>query len=466
MSAQAPDFNMAVLASDVRAGRRSAAAIIEDVLARIARLDPRLNCFTSIFADRARARARQIDASIASGQDPGTLSGVAFGVKNLFDVKGEVTIAGSKILRNRLPADRDAALVRRLEAQGAVLVGALNMDEFAYGFSTENEHYGPTRNPHDPTRIAGGSSGGSAAAVAARMLPLTLGSDTNGSVRVPASLCGVFGMKPTFGRLNRDGMYPFVDSLDCPGLFARSTAELAAAYDALQDGAPIAPNFDSGIEGLRVAMLGGWFMRPAGPGVAEAMARVADALDKPVTVELPHSDVARAAAFCLSAAEGGSLHLQHLRDWPQDFDHATRDRFIAGALMPAAIVEQAQRFRTWYREQAAWLFSEHDILIAPATICTAPGIGEAHVRIEGRTVPVRANLGLFTQPVSFVGLPVVCAPVAGLVSMPLGIQIIAAPWREDLALRFAAALERAGVLASHEYREPAEWAPKALEAAL
>lgn len=462
MSAGGPILDVTTIAADVRAGRQGAAVLLEQVLARIDAVDPALNCFTALFVNRARATARRIDALVAQGKDPGALAGVPFGVKNLFDVAGEVTLAGSKILQDHSPAVEDSALVRRLEAQGAVLVGALNMDEFAYGFSTENEHYGATRNPHDPGRIAGGSSGGSAAAVAARMLPLTLGTDTNGSVRVPAALCGIFGMKPTYGRLDRAGMYPFVDSLDHGGLFAGNCADLAVAFDALQDGAPVRGALGDTGE-LRVARLGGWFAQPAGRGVAEAVDRVAEALGGLPEVELPASDVARSAAFCITASEGGSLHLANLRQRPQDFDHATRDRLMAGALVPGAIVAQAQRFRTWYRRQAAQLFARYDVLIAPATICAAPRIGQEAVRIGDTTVPVRANLGLFTQPISFIGLPVVCAPVTGVEGMPLGVQIIAAPGREDNALRIAARLERAGVFASRPY---VELSARQVEAAL
>ena len=164
--------------------------------------------------ERALAAAAVVDAALAAGGDPGPLAGVPFAVKNLYDVAGLATIAGSCIDRDRAPAARDAALVRRLTNAGAVLVGALNMDEYAYGFSTENTHYGATRNPHDPTRIAGGSSGGSAAAVAASLVPLALGSDTNGSIRVPAALSGVFGLRPTYGRLSRAGMRLFAASID------------------------------------------------------------------------------------------------------------------------------------------------------------------------------------------------------------------------------------------------------------
>ena len=436
------------LAAAIRAGRLRAADAVEQALARIAASNPALNCFTEVLAERAREKARTVDAAIAEGRDPGPLAGVPFAAKNLFDIRDVVTLAGSIILRDRPPATADAATITRLEARGAILIGALNMDEFAYGFSTENEHYGPTRNPHDPGRIAGGSSGGSAAAVAAQMVPLTLGSDTNGSVRVPAALCGIFGLKPTYGRLDRSGLYPFVDSLDHVGLFARTTADLALAYDAMHDGPSVRSAVDTGRNGLKTAVLGGWFEQYAGDGVLQSVARVADALGVPDRVEIPHSDVARSAAFCITAAEGGNLHLDNLRSRPQDFDHATRDRLIAGNLLPAAVVTQARRFRSWYSAQAMRLFARYDLLIAPATICTAPRIGEATVEIGGRMVPVRANLGLYTQPISFIGLPVVCAPVAETPGLPLGVQIIAAPGREDQALALAEALESEGVFAS------------------
>src|SRR3954469_13726520 len=210
------------IAHAVSARTMSAAAAVDAALARIAKHDAVLNSFTNVVADRARARARAIDAAIAAGKNPGPLAGVPFAVKNLFDVKGLPTRAGSKINRDLAPSPRDAALVERLEAAGAVLVGALNMGEYAYDFTGENVHDGPSRNPHDTTRMTGGSSGGSGAAVGGGLVPLALGSDTNGSIRVPSSFCGIFGLKPTYGRLSRARSFPFVASLDHLGPFARS----------------------------------------------------------------------------------------------------------------------------------------------------------------------------------------------------------------------------------------------------
>jgi 1-carboxybiuret hydrolase len=222
------------IAAAVADGRTSASAVVRAALARIAADNPVLNAFTAVLEDRALAKARAIDAARLAGNPLGALAGVPFAVKNLFDVAGLPTLAGSKINCERAPAPRDATLIARLEANGAVLVGALNMGEYAYDFTGENVHYGPSRNPHDVARMTGGSSGGSGGAVAGGLVPLALGSDTNGSIRVPASLCGVFGLKPTFGRLSRAHTFPFVASLDHLGPFARSTRDLALAYDAMQ----------------------------------------------------------------------------------------------------------------------------------------------------------------------------------------------------------------------------------------
>jgi AtzE family amidohydrolase len=450
------DASAATIAAAVRAGEVSAAEIVEAALSRIEVCNPALNCFTEVTAERALAEARAVDTRRAGGADPGPLAGAPFAVKNLFDLKGVVTVAGSKIDAERPPAAVDATIVDRLGAAGAVAVGALNMDEYAYGFTTENSHYGPCRNPHDRQRVAGGSSGGSAAAVAGGLVPLSLGSDTNGSIRVPASLCGIFGLKPTYGRLSRAGARLFAASLDHVGPFARSVEDLAAAYDAMQGpdprdpacaGRPVEPasgELGRGVSGLRVAVLGGHFAS-AGPAAAAAVATVAKALGADRIIEIPEAARARAAAFVITAAEGANLHLADLKSRAADFDPMTRDRFLAGALVPAAWVVQAQRFRAWYREQVLSLFGDVDILLAPATPCPAPLIGQETIEIDGATVPARPFLGVYTQPLSFIGLPIVAVPLKEPGALPVGVQVIAAPWREADALRAAWALQRDGV---------------------
>src|ERR1700754_4565743 len=459
MTANSDDLSAAEIAQTVASRRMSAAAAPEAALARIAEHNAILNCFTDVVADRARARARAVDEAIAAGKNPGPLAGVPFAVKNLFDVKGIATVAGSKINRARKPAPRDAELIERMEKAGAVLVGALNMGEYAYDFTGENVHDGPSRNPHDVTRMTGGSSGGSGGAVGGRLVPLALGSDTNGSIRVPSSFCGIFGLKPTYGRLSRARSFPFVSSFDHLGPFARSVDDLALAYDAMQgpdadDAActtrpvePVSALLAQDIGGLRIAIAGGYFQKSVFPEAKEAVARVAKALGTTRVVEIPEAARARAAAYVITTVEGASLHLDRLRKRPNDFDPAVRDRLIAGAMVPAALVDRAQKFRRWYRAQLLDIFKSVDVLIAPATPCVAPKLGQVNFELGGVELPVRANIGIHTQPISFIGLPVVAVPVP-LEPMPIGVQIIAAPWREDIALRVAAALEREGVVAA------------------
>lgn len=454
-----PEMTAAGIASAVAGGKMSALDATEAALARIKQHDGILNSFTDLTADRARAKARAIDAEIAAGKTVGPLAGVPFAVKNLFDVAGLATRAGSKINRDLAPATRDATLIERMEAAGAVLVGALNMGEYAYDFTGENIHDGPSRNPHDTTRMSGGSSGGSGSAVGGALVPIALGSDTNGSIRVPSSFCGIFGLKPTYGRLSRARSFPFVASLDHLGPFARSAADLALAYDAMQgpdadDAActtrglePTLPLLANPVSDLRIAIAGGYFQNNVFPEAVEAVSRVAKALGATQVVDIPEASRARAAAYVITTTEGASLHLDRLRKRPNDFDPAVRDRLIAGAMVPAPLVDRAQKFRRWYRAQLAEIFKSVDVLIAPATPCTAPKLGQVNFNLGGVELPVRANIGIHTQPISFIGLPVVAVPVP-LEPLPIGVQIIAAPWREDIALRVAYALEQMGVVSA------------------
>jgi len=445
------------LAARIRRGELSAREAADAAFARIDARNPTLNAFTEVTRARAHREAAVIDARRARGEALPPLAGVPYAVKNLFDVEGLPTLAGSALHASAAAAARDAALVRRMHAAGAVLVGTTNMDAYAYGFSTENSAYGATRNPHDVGRVAGGSSGGSAAAVGAHLVPLALGSDTNGSIRVPASLCGIFGLKPTFGRLSRAGAYPFVSTLDHVGPFARTAADLSACYDALQGHDPedvasamrtVEPalaSLESGVDGLRVARLTGYFDHFATAEAHAASDAAARALNARDEVELPEAERARAAAFLITAAEGGARHLETLKRHYDDFEPNARDRLLAGALSPGSWAIQSLRFREWFRARVAEVFTRFDLLVAPATPCSATPIGAQTLELDGRQLPLRPSLGLLTQPISFIGLPVVSVPVEIGNPLPIGVQLIAAPWREDLCLRAARALELAGV---------------------
>jgi AtzE family amidohydrolase len=435
----------------------SAREAVASALERVRARDPALNCFTAVLAECALRDADAVDVALDAGRDPGPLAGVPFAVKNLFDIAGLTTLAGSKINAEHPPAARDATVVARLRGAGAVLLGALNMDEYAFGFTTENTHYGPTRNPHDPSRVAGGSSGGSAAAVAGGLAQLALGSDTNGSIRVPASLCGVFGLKPTYGRLSRAGAALFGISFDHVGPLAATVRDLAAAYDVMQGPDPADPvcagravepclaRLDQGLRGLRIAVADGHFATRGEPEVFAAVDSVAKAVGAVHRVTITENDRARAAAMIITASEAASLHMDDLKSRPMDFDPMTRDRFLAGALVPAADYVNAQRFRAWYRDQVREIFRDVDVLLAPTTPFPAPRVGQETIEVGGVQVPARPMLGLYTQPLSFIGLPVISVPVAGSTPLPLGVQLVAAPWNEVALFRIAAVLERDGV---------------------
>jgi aspartyl-tRNA(Asn)/glutamyl-tRNA(Gln) amidotransferase subunit A len=460
----APFATAAEIAAAVGGGATSARAVAEAALARIAAINPSINAYTDVTADRALAEADAVDAALAGGAPPGPLAGVPYAVKNLFDIDGLTTRAGSKINRADPPARGDAVLIQRLRGAGAVLLGGLNMGEYAYDFTGENAHDGACRNPHDVARMTGGSSSGSGAATAAGLAPISLGSDTNGSLRVPSALCGVFSLKPTYGRLPRSGSFPFVDSLDHLGPLARCTHDVALAYDAMQgfddgDGAcarrapePGMPHLRRGVAGLRIAVADGWFMQSAAPEANAAVAAAADALSARTDVgaiSLPHAQMGRAAAYIITNAESAAFHLARLRANASEFDPGTRDRFLAGALLPAPWLARAQRVRRWWLARMLESFADIDLILAPATPASAPLIGADTLDIGGRAVPLRPNLGLLAQPFSCVGLPVATVPVFAPGALPLGVQLIAPPWREDLCLRAAQYLEDAGIAKAH-----------------
>jgi len=418
-------------------------ARIAAVLGRIHARNPDLAAFTRVLDDAALQDARALDVAIARGETPGPLAGVPFAVKDLFDVAGLITTAGAHMRLAAPPASRDAEAVARLKAAGAILVGTLNMDEYAYGFATVNAHFGTTRNPHDLTRLAGGSSGGSAAAVAGGLVPLTLGSDTNGSIRVPASLCGVWGYRPAqtgSGVLPLDGVFPFVEELDTIGPFASDLATLQAAFEVLS-GWRLAT--DDGV--ARVARLTGFFEHGAAPEALAAVDAVMAGAGAADRLVLPGAETARSAAFLITAARGGALHLATLKDRAMDYDPAVRDRLLAGAMLPGALVFRALDYAKAWRAAVMNALKTHDVLVAPATPCAAPRIDDATILIDGKPVSARANLGIYAQAIGLAGPAMICAPVT-TDTLPIGVQLIAAPGQEAKLFAFARRLEAQGVL--------------------
>ena len=344
-----------------------------------------------------------------------------------------------------------------MTAAGAILLGTQNMGEYAYDFTGENAHYGPSRNPLDTTRMSGGSSGGSAAAVAAGMVPLSLGSDTNGSIRVPSAFCGLYGLKPTYGRLPRTGTFPFCESLDHLGslraLAQRSRALLRRHSGLrrprpglLQSRAHAHPfELGKGADGLRI---GSPAAISAPMPTTDALAAVdlaAKALGVSREIDVTNAARARAAAFLITNAESSTLHLDRLRHQAEPISIPTRAIASSPArCCPPIGTSRAQRFRREFEDEMRDIFKDFDVLLAPSTPFSAPLIGQKTMTLGGREVPLRPNIGIFTQPISFIGLPVAAVPVYSNGPMPFGVQVIGKPWREDLCLRVAATLE-AGV---------------------
>ena len=448
------------IASAVRSGKITATSVIAGTLRRCHETNAQTNAFSLILEKRATLRAKWLDEQIASGINPGPLAGVPYAVKNLYDLAGEVTVAGARVTLGNPPAGEDALLVKRLESSGAVCVGTLHMGEFAYDFTGENSHYGACRNPWDLSRMTGGSSSGSGAALAAGAIPLALGTDTNGSIRVPSSFCGVMGLKPTYGRLPRSGTYPFCDSLDHVGPMTRNIRDLTLVFDILsgfdphdhacikRDDPPALPRLTEDIASMRVGVVNGYFRRTSCTEVQKSVAWISDCFSSKQCsvkdVDLPLVEEARAAAFLITNAESSTLHKETILRSAEHYDLDTRDRFRAGLLMPAHHYIKAQAVRRKFAKVMHDIFSHFDVIIAPATPCSAPAIGEKVLKIGNKLMPLRPNIGLFTQPFSSIGLPVCCVPSTHVGGFPFGVQIIAAPWREDVCLTAAYALEAEG----------------------
>jgi AtzE family amidohydrolase len=429
----------------------SARAVVDAALARIEARNPAINAFTAVATSRARERALRLDEARRAGAPLGELAGVPFGVKAMIDVAGLTTTAGSVLYRDATPATDDAAAVRALEAAGAVCVGALNMDEFGMGGTTENACFGPTRNPHDPARTPGGSSGGCAAAVAAGLVPLAIGSDGLGSIRLPAALCGVYGLRPTRGTISDEGVLGAGGTIATLGPLARCAADIALCQRALctrpQPREPLVEPLTS--DGpIRLATAGGYFRECLDADAGDALSRATEALGITREIEFPQARRARAAATLVNASESAVGKLDALRQRLDKFDPATRERFLAHALLPVQWYLHGQRFRRWHIKEVMRLFGEIDVLVVPATPCVAPPIGTPMLRVGESELPTGPALGWFTQPLAGTDCPALSVPIARPGRLPSGVQLFGPPHGEDLLLRVAARLEVLGVAAA------------------
>jgi len=447
------------LASAIRARKVSSTEAVDAAIAVIERLNPKLLAFCTPTLDAARADARAIEQKIARGEPVGPLAGVPISIKDLILTKGVRTTGGCMAYADLVPEEDDVA-VERVRAAGAIVLGKTNVAQLLMFIETDNPVFGRTNHPQNTARSPGGSSGGEGALLAAGASALGLGTDLGGSVRVPAAFCGVFGLKPTYGRVSRVGTVLFAESFDHVGPFARSVSDLAMAFDVLHGPDPrdpvcstlppfpTMPDLERGCDTLRIAVATDYFARQGYPEAFGAVRRVADALKVTREVVIPEAARARGAAYIITACEGGQLHLPDLKSRPQDFDPLVVERFMAGALLPSAWYAHAQRFRSWFRDQVRALFETVDVILAPTTPCPATEVGQDEIVLDGVRLPARPTVGIFTQPLSFIGLPIVSVPVQRPGKLPLGVQVIAAPYQEANALRVARMLEHMGVVSA------------------
>jgi aspartyl-tRNA(Asn)/glutamyl-tRNA(Gln) amidotransferase subunit A len=446
-------------AAELRAGNVSSVELTTAALERIQRLDPKLNAFLTVTAGSALDEARRADEELREGHDRGPLHGIPIALKDLFLTRGVRTTGGSKLYEHYVPAI-DAAVVERLTAAGAVLMGKLNMHELAYGITSANPHFGPVRNPWNTEHSPGGSSGGSGAAVAAGFVFAAMGSDTGGSIRIPASFCGVAGIKPTYGRVSRYGTFPLGYSLDHMGPLARSVRDAATVLNAIaghdardaassrravEDFVPVA---GVSIRGVRIGVPENYYFERLDPGVevgVRGLLRLAATLGAEIRpVRVPDIAALNAVARVILLAEASAVYESQMQDRSK-FGADVLALLDQGRLIPATDYVNAQRLRRRMRQQFAELWRDMDCLVAPATPAPAPKIGQTTVLLGGEEEDVRLAATRFARGINVLGLPAVSLP-CGLTSegLPAGAQIIGPAFSEAALARVGAALEDAG----------------------
>ncbi|MGH7391212.1 MAG: amidase [Candidatus Rokuibacteriota bacterium] len=435
--------------------------VVRAHLDRVAALDGTLKSFITVCGDAALEAARAAEAALATGRPAGPLHGVPIGLKDLFNTAGVRTTGGSKILADAVPAE-DATVVARLRAAGAVVLGKLNMHEFAYGPEGLNDHYGVARNPWDAaaTRIPGGSSSGSGVAVAAGLVPAALGSDTGGSIRIPAALCGITGLKPTYGRASRAGVLPLAWSMDHVGPMCRTAADCAlvlgamAGYDPADASTSVLPVPDyaaaltGDVRGLRVGLLRRFFLEAATPEVRAVVERAVKDLERLGAVvdevDLEGLGGVAAASFAIVAAEALAYHAEWMRTRAQDYQADVRERLRMGAFVSGVHYIRGQQLRAVVRRDVDGALARRDVLLAPTTPLPAPVLGERQATLGDGASDARSALIRLTRPFNFTGHPA-CSLPCGFTAggLPIGMQIVGRPFDEATVLRAADAYQRA-----------------------
>jgi aspartyl-tRNA(Asn)/glutamyl-tRNA(Gln) amidotransferase subunit A len=441
------------LAARVRRGELSAREVTEVHLARIERLQPRLNCFITVLGDQAMAQSRAIDAAVAARRTVGPLAGVPVGIKDIVDVAGTPTTAGSHP-QFHSQAAADAAATARLRAAGAVVIGKTSLHEFAYGVTNTNPHYGPTRNAWDPSRIPGGSSGGSAVAVSAGLCAGAVGTDTGGSIRIPASLCGVVGLKPTYGRVSVDGIVPLSWSLDHAGPLTRTVRDAALLLDVMAGSAggpgalSAALDGADSLEGIRIGLPRPFFWERLDPQVAalvgEAVESLRDLGGMIVDCEVPYASYGGAVAAVVMSAEATAVHADRLRAHAGAYGEDVRARLDRGLFLSAADYVLGLRARRFLQREFSRAFEAADVLVMATTQVAASPIEEDPETAPGASLAMSVQLTRFTNPFNATGLPALSVP-CGFTreGLPVGLQIVGRRGDERMVLRIGETYERA-----------------------
>ena len=462
-------LSVAEAAAEIAAKRLSPVELTQAYLERIAALNPVVNAYITVTADSALAQAKKAEAEIARGDYKGPFHGMPIALKDLFDTKGVRTTGGSKIMADHVPSE-DGVVVSMLAGAGAVLLGKLNMHEFAFGITNVNPHYGPARNAWNIYRITGGSSGGSGTATAAGLCTAALGSDTGGSIRIPAGLCGIVGLKPTYGRVSKRGVLPLSMSLDHVGPMTRTAEDAAlmlqiiAGYDALDPGSTniAVPSYTSdlckGIKGMRVGVLRGDYVLPMEADMERALAESINTLrDLGAIVtdplELPYIEDALPANITIISAESATLHQANMDERPGDYGEDVFTRLSTGRDHPATAYITARNTQRQVQEQLLDSLDNFDVLLTPMLPLGAPPIGKHDVMVGGKSMDIRSAVTRYTQPFNLTGFPAISVP-CGFTDdgLPIGFQLAGKPFEEATLLRIAHAYQ--GVTEWHKQHPP------------
>ena len=456
MTIPLPEMSLADLGARIKARQVSPVEVTEQAIARIEQLNPRLNAFWTVTADLAREQARAAETAITKGDYRGPLHGVPIGLKDLIYTRGIRTTFGSKITRDFVP-DADAAVVERLREAGAVLIGKTALHEFAYGITNDNPHFGPTRNPWDPARVSGGSSGGSGVAVATGMCYAALGTDTGGSIRIPASFCGVVGLKPTLGPVSLRNIQPLGYTLDHCGPLARTVVDaglvyqVIAGYDAEDEFSVDRPLGEIGLRkslaGVRIGVPENFFFDDLQPDVERAVRKAVEVMHglgaETIPVSLPFMPQLVEVARDLLLVEAYAVHAANFRDRPNDFGEDLKVLLQKGRELNAEHYVQAQRLRHSLRREMERVFDQVNVIVTPATPLTAFPIGDNKVMLGGKEYDARAASTSFTREFNASGHPALTIPCgADSQGLPIGLQIVGRLWNEAAVLNVGYAYEQ------------------------